>query len=174
MWASQFWGFERPRTWINSGGLGTMGYAVPAAVGAKAGAPDQLVVAFDGDGSFQMTMQELVTAAVEKINVKIFVLNNQWLGMVKQWQKLFYNERYSATDLSSGLPDFVGLAEAMGCAGLRADHPSDVAPTIEKALAINDRPVVVEFRCDPDAMVFPMVPAGGSNDDVVERMEDLA
>ncbi len=174
MWASQFWGFERPRTWINSGGLGTMGYAIPAAVGAKAGAPDQLVVAFDGDGSFQMTMQELVTAAVEKINVKIFVLNNQWLGMVKQWQKLFYNERYSATDLSSGLPDFVGLAEAMGCAGLRADHPSDVAPTIEKALAINDRPVVVEFRCDPDAMVFPMVPAGGSNDDVVERMEDLA
>jgi len=174
MWASQFWGFERPRTWINSGGLGTMGYAIPAAVGAKAGAPDQLVVAFDGDGSFQMTMQELVTAAVEKINVKIFVLNNQWLGMVKQWQRLFYNERYSATDLSSGLPDFVGLAEAMGCAGLRADHPSDVAPTIEKALSINDRPVVVEFRCDPDAMVFPMVPAGGSNDDVVERVEDLA
>lgn len=174
MWASQFWGFERPRTWINSGGLGTMGYAIPAAVGAKAGAPDQLVVAFDGDGSFQMTMQELVTAAVEKINVKIFVLNNQWLGMVKQWQKLFYDQRYSATDLSSGLPDFVGLAEAMGCAGLRADRPSDVAPTIEKALSINDRPVVVEFRCDPDAMVFPMVPAGGSNDDVVERVEDLA
>ncbi len=173
MWASQFWGFERPNTWINSGGLGTMGYAIPAAIGAKAGAPDELVVAFDGDGSFQMTMQELVTASTEGINVKIMVLNNQWLGMVKQWQKLFYDERYSATDLSGGVPDFVGLAEAMGCAGLRADKPSDVAPAIEKALAINDRPVVVEFRCDPDAMVFPMVPAGGSNDDVVLGPEDL-
>jgi acetolactate synthase-1/2/3 large subunit len=173
MWASQFWGFERPNTWINSGGLGTMGYAIPAAVGAKTGAPDQLVVAFDGDGSFQMTMQELVTASTEGINVKIFVLNNSWLGMVKQWQKLFYNERYSATDLSGGIPDFVLLAEAMGCAGLRAEKPSEVAPTIEKALAINDRPVVVEFKCDPDAMVFPMVPAGGSNDDVVLTPEEL-
>lgn len=173
MWASQYWGFERPNTWINSGGLGTMGYAIPAAVGAKTGAPDELVVAFDGDGSFQMTMQELVTASTEGINVKIFVLNNQWLGMVKQWQRLFYQERYSATDLSGGVPDFVMLAEAMGCAGLRAEKPSDVAPTIEKALAINDRPVVVEFKCDPDAMVFPMVPAGGSNDDVVLGLEDL-
>jgi acetolactate synthase-1/2/3 large subunit len=173
MWASQFWGFERPNSWINSGGLGTMGYAIPAAVGAKAGAPDQLVVAFDGDGSFQMTMQELVTASTEGINVKIMVLNNSWLGMVKQWQKLFYNERYSATDLSGGVPDFVGLAEAMGCAGLRAEKPDEVAPAIEKALAINDRPVVVEFKCDPDAMVFPMVPAGGSNDDVVLGPEDL-
>jgi acetolactate synthase-1/2/3 large subunit len=173
MWTSQWWGFERPRTWINSGGLGTMGYAIPAAIGAKAGAPDELVVAFDGDGSFQMTMQELVTAATEGINVKIMVLNNEWLGMVKQWQKLFYNERYSSTDLSGGIPDFVGLAEAMGCAGLRADKPADVAPVIEKALAINDRPVVVEFKCDPDAMVFPMVPAGGSNDDVVLGPEDL-
>jgi acetolactate synthase-1/2/3 large subunit len=174
MWTSQWWGFERPRTWINSGGLGTMGYAIPAAIGAKVGAPDELVVAFDGDGSFQMTMQELVTASTEGINVKIMVLNNGWLGMVKQWQKLFYNERYSSTDLSGGIPDFVGLAEAMGCAGLRADKPSDVAPVIEKALAINDRPVVVEFKCDPDAMVFPMVPAGGSNDDVVLGPEDLA
>jgi acetolactate synthase-1/2/3 large subunit len=174
MWASQYWGFERPRTWINSGGLGTMGYAIPAAIGAKAGAPDELVVAFDGDGCFQMTMQELVTAATEGINVKIMVLNNGWLGMVKQWQRLFYNERYSATDLGGRIPDFVGLAEAMGCAGLRAEKPSDVAPAIEKALAINDRPVVVEFKCDPDAMVFPMVPAGHSNDDVVVRLEDLA
>ncbi len=174
MWASQYWGFERPQTWINSGGLGTMGYAIPAAIGAKAGAPDQLVIAFDGDGCFQMTMQELVTASVEQIPVKIFVLNNGWLGMVKQWQKLFYNERYSATDLTGTNPDFVGLAEAMGCAGFRAERPEEVAPTIEKALAINDRPVVVEFRCDPDAMVFPMVPAGGSNDDVVMGPEDLA
>jgi acetolactate synthase-1/2/3 large subunit len=173
MWASQFWGFERPNTWINSGGLGTMGYAIPAAIGAKAGAPDQLVVAFDGDGSFQMTMQELVTASTEGINVKIMVLNNSWLGMVKQWQKLFYNERYSATYLGGGVPDFVGLAEAMGCAGLRAEKPSEVAPILEKALAINDRPVVVEFKCDPDAMVFPMVPAGGSNDDVVMSEEEL-
>ncbi len=174
MWASQYWGFERPRTWINSGGLGTMGYAIPAAIGAKAGAPDQLVIAFDGDGCFQMTMQELVTASVEQIPVKIFVLNNGWLGMVKQWQKLFYNERYSSTDLTGTNPDFVGLAEAMGCAGFRAERPDEVAPTIEKALAINDRPVVVEFRCDQDAMVFPMVPAGGSNDDVVMGPEDLA
>jgi len=174
MWASQFWGFEKPRTWINSGGLGTMGYAIPAAIGAKAGAPDELVVAFDGDGSFQMTMQELVTASTAGINVKIMVLNNSWLGMVKQWQKLFYNERYSHTDLGGGIPDFVLLAEAMGCAGFRAEKPDEVAPTIEKALGVNDRPVVVEFKCDPDAMVFPMVPAGGSNDDVVLRAEDLA
>ncbi len=174
MWASQYWGFEKPRTWINSGGLGTMGYAIPAAIGAKAGVPDELVIAFDGDGCFQMTMQELVTASVEKIPVKIMVLNNSWLGMVKQWQKLFYNERYSATDLTNHTPDFVGLAEAMGCAGLRAERPEEVGPAIEKALAINDRPVVVEFKCDPDAMVFPMVPAGGSNDDVALSVEDLA
>jgi acetolactate synthase-1/2/3 large subunit len=173
MWTSQFWGFERPNTWINSGGLGTMGYAVPAAVGAKAGAPDQIVFAIDGDGCFQMTMQELITASTEKIPVKIAVMNNGWLGMVKQWQRLFYDERYSATELGSDIPDYVKLAEAMGCVGLRADHPDEVAPTLEKALAINDRPVVVEFRCDPDAMVFPMVTAGGSNDDIALGPEDL-
>ncbi|MGD2051582.1 MAG: acetolactate synthase large subunit [Acidimicrobiia bacterium] len=173
MWASQYWGFERPNTWINSGGLGTMGYAVPAAVGAKAGAPDETVFAIDGDGCFQMTMQELITASTEHIPVKIAVMNNGWLGMVKQWQRLFYDERYSATELGSDIPDYVKLAEAMGCVGLRADHPDEVAPTLEKALAINDRPVVVEFRCDPDAMVFPMVPAGGSNDDIALGPEDL-
>ena len=174
MWASQYWGFERPRTWINSGGLGTMGYAIPAAIGAKAGTPGELVIAIDGDGCFQMTMQELVTAAVEEIPVKVFVMNNAWLGMVKQWQKLFYQGRYSATDLTGHTPDFVGLAEAMGCAGFRAERPEEVTPTIEKALAINDRPVVVEFKCDPDAMVFPMVPAGASNDNVVLGPEDFS
>ena len=167
MWASQFWGFERPNTWINSGGLGTMGYAIPAAIGAKVGAPEELVFAIDGDGCFQMTLQELITASVEGIPVKIAVMNNGSLGMVKQWQRLFYGERYSAVDLTHHTPDYVALAEAMGCVGLRAEKPSEVAPTLEKALAINDRPVVVEFVCDPDAMVFPMVPAGGSNDNVI-------
>jgi len=173
MWASQFWKFEAPRTWINSGGLGTMGYAVPAAIGAKAGRPEATVFAIDGDGCFQMTSQELITAAVENIPVKIAVMNNHSLGMVKQWQRLFYGERYSATDLTDHTPDYVKLAEAMGCAGLRAETPDEVAPTLEKALAIDDRPVVVELRCDPDAMVFPMVPAGGSNDDVVMSEEEL-
>ncbi len=173
MWASQFWGFERPNTWINSGGLGTMGYAVPAAVGAKVAQPGETVFAIDGDGCFQMTFQELITAAVEDIPVKIAVMNNQSLGMVKQWQRLFYNERYSAVDLTDHTPDYVKLAEAMGCVGLRAERPSEVGPALEKALAINDRPVVVEFVCDPEAMVFPMVPAGGSNDDVVLSAEDL-
>jgi acetolactate synthase-1/2/3 large subunit len=173
MWTSQFWGFERPRTWINSGGLGTMGYAVPAAIGAKTGMPDATVVAVDGDGCFQMTMQELITASIEDIPVKIFIMNNHSLGMVKQWQRLFYNERFSAIDLTNHTPDFVKLAEAMGCVGMRIEHPHEVAPTIEKALAINDRTVVVEVRCDPDAMVFPMVPAGGSNDNVVLGPEDM-
>jgi acetolactate synthase-1/2/3 large subunit len=143
-----------------------MGYAVPAAIGAKAAMPDEIVFAIDGDGCFQMTMQELITASIEKIPVKVAVMNNHSLGMVKQWQRLFYNERFSAVDLSDHTPDYVKLAEAMGCVGLRADNPSDVGPTLEKALSIDDRPVVVEFRCDPDAMVFPMVPAGGSNDHV--------
>ncbi len=174
MWASQFWRFERPRTWINSGGLGTMGYAVPAAVGAKTAVPERTVWAIDGDGCFQMTCQELITASVEGIPIKVAVMNNQSLGMVKQWQRLFYHGRYSAVDLTDHTPDYVKLAEAMGCAGLRADLPGEVRPVLEKAMAINDRPVVVEFRCDPDAMVFPMVPAGGSNDLVVLGPEDLA
>ncbi|MEN8235080.1 MAG: acetolactate synthase large subunit [Actinomycetota bacterium] len=173
MWASQFWGFEKPRRWINSGGLGTMGYAVPAAVGAKAGTPDEVVFAIDGDGSFQMTGTELITAAFEKIPVKIAVLNNESLGMVKQWQNLFYDGRLSQTELSPSLPDFAKFAEACGAVGLRADHPSQVADVIEQALAINDRPVLVEFRCDPEAMVFPMVPAGGSNDDVILSREEF-
>jgi acetolactate synthase-1/2/3 large subunit len=173
MWASQFWSFEKPNTWINSGGLGTMGYAVPAAIGAQAGMPDTTVIAIDGDGCFQMTFQELITAAEENIPVKIVVLNNANLGMVRQWQKLFYDDRYSATELSYTNPNIPMLAEAMGCAGFRAETPQDVVPTIEKGLAINDRPVVMEFVCDPDAMVFPMVIAGGSNDEVLMGPEDL-
>ncbi len=173
MWTSQFWGFERPNTWINSGGLGTMGYAVPAAVGAKAGMTDDTVIAIDGDGCFQMTFQELITASTEDIPVKIVVMNNFNLGMVRQWQKLFYDGRYSATDLTDHTPDYPKLAEAMGCVGLRAESPDEVGPAIEKMLAIDDKPVVLEIRCDPDAMVFPMIPAGGSNDDVVLGPEDL-
>lgn len=174
MWASLYWRFERPNAWINSGGLGTMGYAIPAGIGAKVALPDQLVFIIDGDGCFQMTMQELITASIEGINVKVAVMNNHSLGMVKQWQRLFYDERYSAVDLTDHTPDYVALAEAMGCVGMRAEKPSEVAPTLEKALAINDRPVVIEFVCDPDAMVFPMVKAGGSNDNVILSLEDLA
>ena len=166
MWASQFWQFDDPRKWINSGGLGTMGFAVPAAVGAAAGKPDELVYAIDGDGCFQMTSQELITAAEENIPVKIAVMNNGVYGMVTQWQRLFYNNRYSASQLGSKV-DYVMLAEAMGCAGLRASTPDEVAPAIEKSLEINDRPVVVEFVVDPEEMVFPMVPSGGSNDEVI-------
>jgi acetolactate synthase-1/2/3 large subunit len=173
MWASQFWPFEKPNTWINSGGLGTMGYAVPAAIGAKAGMPNDTVLAIDGDGCFQMTSQELITAAIEGIPVKIAVMNNANLGMVRQWQTLFYDERYSGSVLSHSIPDIVMLAEAMGCAGFRAERPDEVVPTIEKGLAIDDRPVVMEFICDPDAMVFPMVVAGGSNDEIIMGLEDF-
>jgi len=173
MWASQFWGFERPNTWINSGGLGTMGYAVPAAVGAQAGVPDQMVIAIDGDGCFQMTFQELITAAEENIPVKIAVMNNANLGMVRQWQKLFYDERFSATVLSSTNPDILMLAESLGCVGLRASTPAEVESVIEKGLAVSDKPVVMEFVCDPDAMVFPMIKAGGNNDVIIMGPEDL-
>jgi acetolactate synthase I/II/III large subunit len=173
MWASQFWPFESPRTWINSGGLGTMGYAVPAAVGAQAGMPDTTVLAIDGDGCFQMTSQELITAAIEGIPVKIAVMNNANLGMVRQWQRLFYHERYSGSEMSFAVPDMVMLAEAMGCAAFRAERPDEVVTTIEKGFAVHDRPVVMEFVCDPDAMVFPMVVAGGSNDEIIMGPEDL-
>ena len=167
MWASQFIGYEKPRTWLNSGGLGTMGYAVPAAMGAKVGAPDTTVWAIDGDGCFQMTNQELVTCALNNIPIKVAVINNESLGMVRQWQTLFYNQRYSNTDLhSKRIPDFKLLAEAMGCVGLRCERPEDVDNTIEAAMAINDRPVVVDFNVHRDAMVWPMVAAGTSNDDI--------
>ncbi len=168
MWSSQFINYEKPRTWLNSGGLGTMGYAVPAAMGAKVGAPDTVVWAIDGDGCFQMTNQELVTCALNNIPIKVAIINNESLGMVRQWQTLFYNERYSNTDLhSKRIPDFAKLAEAMGCVGLRCESKEDVDRVINEAMAINDRPVVVDFSVHRDAMVWPMVAAGTSNDDIV-------
>jgi len=174
MWAAQFIGYENPRTWLNSGGAGTMGYAVPAAMGAKVGLPDAKVWAIDGDGCFQMTNQELATCAIEGIPVKIAVINNGSLGMVRQWQTLFYGERYSNTTLSdkkaevagTRIPDFVKLAEAYGCIGLRCETKEDVDAVIEQAMAINDQPVVIDFIVHKDAMVWPMVAAGTSNDDI--------
>ncbi len=173
MFASLFWKFTDPRRWINSGGLGTMGFAIPAAIGAKAGMPDELVLAIDGDGCFQMTFQELITAAVDKIPIKVALFNNSQHGMVTQWQKLFYGGRLSASELGVGAVDYVKLAEALGCAGLRAETPAEVAPTIEKGLAISDRPVLMEFVIDREEMVFPMVPSGGSNDIILMGPEDL-
>ena len=172
MWASQFVKYENPRTWLNSGGLGTMGYAVPAAMGAKVGAPDTPVWAIDGDGCFQMTNQELVTCALNNIPIKVAIINNESLGMVRQWQTLFYEGRYSNTNLESKrVPDFVKLADAMGCIGLICDRPEDVDSIIKKANSINDQPVVVDFRVFKDAMVWPMVAAGTSNDDIMIARE---
>ncbi len=174
MWASQYWDFEHPYTWVNSGGAGTMGFAVPASIGAKVGRPDRTVWAIDGDGCFQMTAQELVTASSEQIPVKIAILNNAYLGMVRQWQEMFYEERYSEVYLSPDLPDYVKWAEAMGCVGIRAESPEDVGPAIDKANTIDDRPVVVDFRTDAFEKVFPMVAAGASNDDIVVHPDQLA
>ena len=174
MWAAHYVGYENPNTWINSGGLGTMGYAVPAAMGAKVGMPDSTVWAIDGDGCFQMTNQELATCTINDIPIKVAIINNESLGMVRQWQTLFYNERYSNTDLDSKrVPDFVKLADAYGCEGLACDSPDEVDSTIEKAMKIDDRPVVVDFRVHRDAMVWPMVAAGTSNDDI-KYARDLA
>jgi len=178
MWAAQFIGYEHPQTWINSGGLGTMGFSVPAAMGAKVGMPDRTVWSIDGDGCFQMTNQELATCAMEGIPIKVAVINNESLGMVRQWQTLFYDERYSSTNLQSHggpvrIPDFVKLAEAYGCVGLACETPDDVDATIEKAMEINDVPVVVDFRVHRNAMVWPMVAAGASNDEI-QYARDLA
>ncbi|NCY15787.1 MAG: biosynthetic-type acetolactate synthase large subunit [Actinobacteria bacterium] len=167
MWTAQYWKFNHPYTWINSGGLGTMGFSVPAAIGAKVGRPDRMVWAVDGDGCFQMTAQELVTAASERIPVKIAILNNAYLGMVRQWQEMFYEERYSEVYLSPDLPDYKMWAEAMGCVGMRVESPEDVLPAIQRANEIDDRPVVIDFRTDAREKVFPMVPAGKSNSDIV-------
>ncbi|MQA25969.1 MAG: acetolactate synthase large subunit [Micromonosporaceae bacterium] len=180
MWASQFISYEKPGTWLNSGGLGTMGYAVPAAMGAKVGKPGATVWAIDGDGCFQMTNQELATCALEGIPIKVAVINNGNLGMVRQWQTLFYDQRYSQTNLGTHatpdstsltgtgrrIPDFVKLAEALGCVGLRCEAAADVDATIKQAMEIDDQPVVVDFTVGKDAMVWPMVPAGTSNDEI--------
>ncbi|MEM7337471.1 MAG: acetolactate synthase large subunit [Actinomycetota bacterium] len=167
MWTSQYWQFDHPYTWINSGGLGTMGFSIPAAIGAKAGMPDRMVWAVDGDGCFQMTAQELITATVERIPIKVALLNNAYLGMVRQWQELFYEERYSEVYLSHDMPNYVQWAQSMGCEAFRVEEPEEVDATIAKANEINDRPVVVEFRCISSEKVYPMVPAGGSNDDIL-------
>ncbi|MDQ0949470.1 acetolactate synthase-1/2/3 large subunit [Streptomyces phaeochromogenes] len=180
MWAAHYIQYEKPATWLNSGGAGTMGYAVPAAMGAKAGAPDRTVWAIDGDGCFQMTNQELTTCALNNIPIKVAIINNGALGMVRQWQTLFYNQRYSNTVLHSGpeadgkqpsagtrVPDFVKLSEAMGCYAIRCESPDDLDKCIEEANSINDRPVVIDFIVHEDAMVWPMVAAGTSNDEVM-------
>ncbi|WP_111766306.1 acetolactate synthase large subunit [Nakamurella deserti] len=169
MWSAHFIKYENPRTWLNSGGLGTMGYAVPAAMGAKVARPDAVVWAVDGDGCFQMTNQELATCAIEGIPVKIAVINNGNLGMVRQWQTLFYGERYSNTDLNTHklrIPDFKMLAEAYGCVGLRCESKEDVDKVIHQAMAINDRPVVIDFTVGKDAQVWPMVAAGLGNSEI--------
>ncbi|CAB4763822.1 MAG: acetolactate synthase large subunit [Actinobacteria bacterium] len=166
MWTSLFWKFNEPYTWVNSGGLGTMGFSVPAAIGAKAARPDRTVWAIDGDGCFQMTAQELVTATTEGIHIKVAILNNTYLGMVRQWQEMFYGERYSEVNLA-GCPDFVKWAEAMGCVGIRVDSLEEIDGAIELANSINDRSVVIDFRVEEFEKVFPMVPAGASNDDVL-------
>ncbi len=170
MWAAQFISYEKPYTWLNSGGLGTMGYAVPAAMGAKMGMPGSVVWAIDGDGCFQMTNQELATCAIEGIPIKVAIINNGNLGMVRQWQTLFYGERYSQTDLGTHrhrIPDFKMLAEAYGCVGLRCESREDVDATIEAAMAINDRPVVIDFVVGADAQVWPMVASGTGNSQIM-------
>jgi len=167
MLASQIYEFNQPYTWINSGGLGTMGFSVPAAIGAKAGMPDRDVWAIDGDGCFQMTCTELITAAVENIPVKVALLNNNWLGMVRQWQELFYDERFSETHFGPVVPDYKMMAESMGCVAIRVESEEEIVPAIERANEIDDRPVVIEFRTDPAANVYPMVPAGVGNSDLV-------
>jgi len=168
MWSAQFLPHGRPRSFLSSGGAGTMGFCVPAAMGAQVGCPDRVVFGIDGDGCFQMTNQEITTCALNHIPIKIAVMNNNVLGMVRQWQTLFYNQRYSNTNLQTEfLPDFVKLAEAMGAVGFRVTKPEEIDDAINQAMAINDRPVVIEFQVSKDAMVFPMVPAGTSNDDIL-------
>ncbi len=167
MWASQYWTFDHPYTWINSGGLGTMGFSIPAAIGAKVAHPDRMVWAVDGDGCFQMTAQELVTATVEEIPIKVALLNNSYLGMVRQWQEMFYDERYSEVFLSKEVPDYKMWAESMGCFAMRVDDPDEVDDAIARANEVDDRPVVIDFRVAAAEKVFPMVPSGKTNSELV-------
>ncbi|MDE2410077.1 MAG: acetolactate synthase large subunit, partial [Actinomycetales bacterium] len=171
MWSAQFIKYERPNAWLNSGGAGTMGYSVPAAMGAKVAQPERLVWAIDGDGCFQMTNQELATCTINNIPIKVAIINNSSLGMVRQWQTLFYDKRYSNTDLHTGtdalmVPDFVKLAEAYGCLGIRVEKEEEIDAAIKLAMETNDRPVVIDFIVSRDSMVWPMVAAGVSNDDI--------
>ena len=172
MWASQIIPWSRPRMWVNSGGLGTMGFAVPAAIGAKVGVPDRPVVAVDGDGCFQMTMQEIAAAVQHDIPVNFVVINNGYLGMVRQWQNLFYDARESAVQLPQDLPDLVKLADAYGIPGFRAEAIEDLSAVLDKAAQVTDQPVLVDLRVDPDEMVFPMIPAGASNDRIIESRDE--
>lgn len=158
MWAAQFYQYSKPRTFISSGGLGTMGYGFPAAIGVQIGKPKATVVDIAGDGSIQMNIQELITAVNNKLPIKIVILNNCYLGMVRQWQELFFKKRYSCTHLEPG-PDFVKLAEAYGAVGMRITKKSEVRPSLEKALKI-DNTVVMDFRVEKEENVYPMVPAG--------------
>lgn len=171
MWAAQFIKYERPGAWLNSGGAGTMGYAVPAAMGAKVAQPERLVWAIDGDGCFQMTNQELATCTINEIPIKVAIINNSSLGMVRQWQTLFYDGRHSFTDLNTGhdtamIPDFLKMADAYGALGIRVTKPEEVEPAIKLAMETNDRPVVIDFIVSRDAMVWPMVPQGVGNSQV--------
>tara|TARA_B100000959_G_C14923847_1_gene600692 strand:- start:101 stop:1555 length:1455 start_codon:yes stop_codon:yes gene_type:complete len=167
MWASQYWTFNHPYTWINSGGLGTMGFSIPAAIGAKVGCPEKMVWAIDGDGCFQMTAQELVTARVENIPIKVALLNNSYLGMVRQWQDMFYEERHSEVFLSKEIPDYKGWAESMGCFAMRVEDPEEVEEAIAQANEIEDRPVVIDFRTAAEEKVYPMVASGTGNSEVI-------
>ena len=167
MFASQYIKFHKPNSWINSGGVGAMGYGTPAGMGAKVARPEEDVWVIDGDGCFQMTCQELATMTTENIPIKIGILNNAYLGMVRQWQELFYDGRFSGIYLGQDCPDYVKLAEAYGAVGFRVEHPEEVEPVVEKAQSITDRTVVIDFRCDPAEKCYPMVPAAASNDDII-------
>jgi acetolactate synthase-1/2/3 large subunit len=168
MWAAQFYLTTQPRTWVTSGGLGAMGFGFPAAIGAQMGRPDALVCAIVGDGGFQMTMQDLATAVEWGLPIKIYIINNKSLGMVRQWQQMFYRERYSHVWLQN--PDFAKLAEAFGAVGITARRPEDVAPAIERSLQVTDRPCLVDFHCDPEENCYPMIPSGQSiKEMIVER-----